>query len=72
MTNPTVVHIRQGATPAASLDHAACLLRGLRAMAGQGVEAGGMDADTCYVLGSTLDALIAVVGELDVRMARAA
>jgi hypothetical protein len=69
MTSTTVSHIRP---PVAPIDHAACLLRGLRQMAEQGVEAGGMDADTCYVVGATMDALIAIVRGLDERMARAA
>ena len=65
----TVVPIRQGVAPT---DHAACLLRGLRSVADQGVATDGLDADTCYLMGSTIDTLIALVGSLDADLARAA
>lgn len=69
--NNVVVQIRH-ASPAAAAEQIACLLRGLRAMTGQGIDRGSIDADTCYVMGSTIDTLIALVGSLDVPVARAA
>lgn len=71
-TSPTVIHIRQGATPADSIDHASCLLRGIRVLAEQGVDQDGMDADTCYLVGATVDTLIALLAAIDVPVSRAA
>lgn len=68
-THHTVVPIRPASTV---VEHAACLLRGLRSVTGQGVATDGLDADTCYLMGSTIDTLIALVGSLDAKLAKAA
>lgn len=64
-----VVPIRPSST---ATEHAACLLRGLRSMVGHGIASDGLDADTCYLMGATIDTLIALVRSLDAQVAQAA
>lgn len=49
--------------------HTGGLLRGLRELAQQGVERGGMDANACFVFVSSLDAAVALVDTIERRAA---
>jgi hypothetical protein len=69
MSAAGVFQVRAEVPVAEVVTHAGGLLRGLRELAMQGVERGGMDANACFVFVSSLEVAVALVDTIERRAA---
>lgn len=63
MSQEVTLHAQ--AEPRVAVTYTSGLLRGLRELAKQGVDAGGIDANVCFIIASSLDSAVALMDSIE-------